>query len=523
MPPQRFVFGNFVFEVGRATLFSGTSPIAVGQRGLAILHLLLNEHGRTVTKAELLDAAWPAAVVEESNLTVQIAALRKILGRAPDGTEWIVTVPRVGYRFAPVVAANEGAAPPAPSLGASQAGRKPSIVVLPFANLSDNSDQEYFADGLTEDIIGALLRFRWFHVIARHSSFLFKGSTLDIKEIARRLEVQYVVAGSVRKSGQQIRVSAQLIDPRNAHQLWSDRYEFQLGEGFAVQDQITEQVAGAIEPELLKTQAVLAAQRRHAADANALDMVYQGIWYFHQITRTNHLQARELFRKARDLDSDLPEAHLWVARVNAGLVAYEWSDDAQDDLREGIYAALMAVQIDDKNPYAHYGLAIVSVYAGLLEQAVRAAEKAMELSPSFALGHLVLGMARLFSGSASEAIQPLEHGIGFNPNDPQNFVWYNTLALAYMFSNNLSKARDNALKALKVRPVWRPSLETLTCCYSLLGDPRSAGLCVEQILKLDKPGSDAFGPLRRGNPKWASELGELLQSAGLNLATSGRG
>ena len=148
---------------------------------------------------------------------------------------------------------------------------------------------------------------------------------------------------------------------------------------------------------------------------NARDLVYQGTWYFHHVTRATHLRARELFRQACELDPELPEAKLWLARVNAGLVAYAWSDDEDYDLREGIDAAIGSVQIDEKSPYAHYSLAIISVYAGALHQAILAAEKALELSPSFALGHLVLGMAHLFSGAAAEAIKPLEHGLRLNP------------------------------------------------------------------------------------------------------------
>ena len=519
MGRQRFVFGRFAFDARRASLSSDGVPIAVGQKQLAVLHALLKAGGQIVTKSELMDAAWPGAVVEESNLSVQIAALRKLLGRTREGRDWIVTVSRVGYRFAGAVTIDEEARSPLIPLQARVAGEKPSIAVLPFANLSDDSKQEYFADGITEDIIGALSRFRWFFVISRNSSFVFKGKAVDVKEIAAELDVRYALEGSVRKSGRRIRIAAQLIDASSAHQLWADRYDVELGDVFAVQDRIAQQVAGAIEPELLKTESAIAAKRRHAGDANARDVVYQGTWFFHQVTRATHLRARELFRKAQELDPDLPEANLWLARVNAGLVAYGWSDNAQGDLREGIDAALRAIQVDEKNPYAHYGLAIVSVYADELEQAVRAAEKARELSPSFALGNLVLGMARLFSGFASEAIEPLEYGLRLNPYDPQNFVWYNVLALAYLFAQDACKARESALRALKVRPTWRPTLETLACCHAQLGDANAARACVQQLVRLDKPPGDVFGPLKCRNPEWSGQLTALLSSVGLREST----
>jgi tetratricopeptide (TPR) repeat protein len=206
-----------------------------------------------------------------------------------------------------------------------------------------------------------------------------------------------------------------------------------MTEVFAVQDEIAERVAGAIEPELLKTEGAQAAAR-HTGNMNAWDLVRRGTWYFHRVTHETHLKARELFRQACKLDPDLPEAHVWLARVSAGVVPYGWSENPVADLQEGSEAALRAIQLDERNPYAHYALAIVSVFSGQFEQSISAARRAIDISPSFALGHLVLGMALLFSGRAAEAITPLEYGLRLSPNDPQNFVWFNVLALARLFS-----------------------------------------------------------------------------------------
>src|SRR5262249_58447876 len=208
----------------------------------------------------------------------------------------------------------------------------------------------------------------------------------------------------------------------------AERYDLELTEVFAIQDEIAERVAGAIEPELLRTEGAQAAAR-HTGNISAWDLVRRGTWHFHQVTRDNHLKARELFRQACKLDPELPEAHLWLGRVSAGVVPYGWSDNPVADLQEGMEAALKAVQLDERNPYTHYALAIVSVYSERLEQAVSAARKAIEISPSFALGHLVLGMALLFSGRASEAIAPLEYGLRLSPYSPQNFALFNILLL----------------------------------------------------------------------------------------------
>jgi tetratricopeptide (TPR) repeat protein len=329
--------------------------------------------------------------------------------------------------------------------------------------------------------------------------------------------VRYVLDGSVRKAQGQVRISAQLVDAITAHQLWGDRYDVQLGDIFSIQDRIAEQVAGAIEPELLKTESVLAARRRRAGNVNAWDLVHQGTWFFHQVTREMHHRARRLFRQARAIDPDLPEANVWLARVNAGLLAYGWSDDEDADRCEGLDAGLAAVRVDEKNPYAHYALAIVSVYGDELDQSVRAGEQAIELSPSFALGHLVLGMARLFSGTAAEAIQPLEHGLRLNPHDPQNFVWRNLLALAHLFAGDAEKARASAIQAVKVRPDWRPALETLACCHAALADFHRARACAEQSNGLQRPPGDTLAPLRRANPHWNGRLSALLRAASMRI------
>jgi adenylate cyclase len=390
---------------------------------------------------------------------------------------------------------------------------KPSIAVLPFENMSGDPDQEYFADGMTEDIITALSHFRWFFVIARNSTFVYKRRPIDVKQVARELGVRYILEGSVRKAAARVRISVQLIDASTGTHLWAERYDRELADIFAVQDEITEQVAGAIEPELLKSEGNVAISRTN--NLSAWDLVRQGMWNFHQVTGETHLKARELFRQAIKLDPNPPDGYIWLARVCNGLAAYGWSDDPAIDLREGMQAALRAVQLDEKNPYSHYSLAIVSVFSGALDQAIRAAEKAIEISPSFALGHLVLGMAQLFSGRAYRAVVPLEHGLRLSPFDPQNFVWFRVLALAFYFTGQRERALEAAMRALKVRPSWRPSIETVVLCYMALDRAEQAKTFVEQMLHLDKPKADLLAQLKQRNPQWAGEMASMLRKAGL--------
>ena len=507
-----FAFGPFVLDTQRGRLLREGRPVAVSSKGLRLLEALTGSPGRVLTKTELMRAAWGEAAVEESNLSVQIAALRKQLGPTADGGDWITTIPRVGYRFVgvpaqwPTEGIGDKKAPPI------EREHRPSIAVLPFANLSGEKEQEYLADGITEDIITALTRFRWFFVIARNSSFAYKGKSLGAKQVAQELGVRYLLEGSVRKSGQHIRISAQLVDATSGKHIWAERYDLELTEVFAIQDEIAERVAGAIEPELLRTEGAQAAAR-HTGNMTAWDLVRRGSWYFHQVTHENHLKARELFRQACKLDPDLPEAHLWLGRVSAGVVFYGWSDNPVADLQEGMEAALKAIQLDERNPYSHYALAIVSVVSERLEQSISAARKAIEISPSFALGHLVLGMALLFSGHASEAIMPLEYGQRLSPYDPQNFVWFNVLALARLFSGRAEAGLEAAARALQVRPNWWTSLEVLICCYAALGKWDEARRFAQQMDSVTKQPGDVLEPLKAHNPGWREQMNTALRKA----------
>jgi TolB-like protein/Tfp pilus assembly protein PilF len=455
-----------------------------------------------------MDVAWPGVAVEESNLSVQIAALRKLLGTAHDGSEWITTVPRVGYRFAgPITPRAQTAAPE--SEGKAQS--RPSIAVLPFGSIGE-SDKEYLADGLTEDIITALSRFRWFRVIGRSSAFTFKGKQTDVLQAAEQLGARYVLQGSVRQSAPRLRITAQFIDASDGSNLWAERYDLEMADVFAIQDEIAERVAGAIEPELLKTQSHLAAMR-HTGNMTAWDLVRQGMWHFHKITRECHMAARTLFRRACTIDPDLPESHIWLGRVSAGIIAYGWSDAPTADSKEAVDAAAHAITLDPRDPYAHYAFAIANAYSDAPLAAVSAAEKAIALSSSFALGHLVLGMARLYSGRAREAIDPLEHGLALNPNDPQNLVWYNLLAYAQLFAGEADRALATANTALAIRPTFRPTLETLACCHVALGKLNDARRCASRMNEVGGPESHFLAPLKRLHPEWDERISQMLNQA----------
>src|SRR5271165_2886887 len=511
MQGQRFAFGPFVLDLATGTLSRKGVPISVSYRASRLLAAFLERPGGVLTKSDLVDAAWEGAAVEESNLSVQIAALRKLLGQTPEGGDWITTVPRVGYRFAQSLDSDARGADVRGDEKVALAHR-PGVAVLPFANVGGDREQEYFADGISEDIISALASFRWFFVIARNSSFVYKDKPIEAKQVARELGVQYLLEGSVRRSGESVRISARLVDAATNTQIWAERYDLALAEVFAIQDEIAERVAGAIEPELLKTDSN-PASLRHTGNMTAWDLVRQGTWRFHQVTRPTHHEARARFREACRLDPDLPEAQFWRARVNVGLIAYGWSDDPAGDRQEGLEAALRAIYLDERNPYAHYAFANVCNFSNRLEQAILAAKRAVELSPSFALGHFALGVAQLFSGRASDAITPFQRGLKLSPHDTQNPVWFNFLAVAQLFAGDAESALLTAARAMRSRPDWRPLLETAACCYGAAGKWDDARRCVRLMEQLPRSYA-ALAPLWEKNPQWRDRVDDLLRKAG---------
>jgi len=269
-------FGPFRLDADAETLFRGDEPVALGQRAVGLLRLLLERAGAPVSKDALIDAAWPGLAVEDSNLTVQIAALRRVFEAIPGGSGWIETLPRRGYRYVgpPVARADPSADATARASAAVALSDTPSVAVLPFANLSGDPEQEYFADGMVEDIVAGLSRIKWLFVVARSSSLAYRGKAVDLKRVGRELGVRYLLEGSLQKSGNRVRISARMIEAATGGQLWTERFDRPLDDIFALQDEIALNVVGAIEPSLRRAEAER-VRRKRPDSLGAYDLVLQ--------------------------------------------------------------------------------------------------------------------------------------------------------------------------------------------------------------------------------------------------------
>lgn len=312
-------FGPFTFDPDRRSLTRGGQSTELRQRASALLAALLAAGGHPVSKATLMDAVWPDTTVEEGNLTVQISGLRKSLGLGPSGVEYIITVPRVGYRLVQPTAAAEPEGSP-----------RPALAVMPFANLSADVGQDYFADGVVEDIIIALSKFRSFAVIARNSTFAYRGRSPGVPQVATELGVLYVLEGSVRRMGDHIRITAQLVDGKTGSNLWAQNFDGATADIFDVQDQITASVAAVVGTKIELAE-IDRSRRKRPGNLDAYDYYLRALQKLYTYLDTDNLAAITLLNQAIALEPDFALALAWAAYGYEHRVTMGWDAASPDD------------------------------------------------------------------------------------------------------------------------------------------------------------------------------------------------
>ncbi|MET4209919.1 TolB-like protein [Bradyrhizobium sp. LA2.1] len=373
-----YAFGPFRLEADADTLFRGAEPVALGGRAVALLRLLLEKAGKPVAKDALMEAAWPGLAIEESNLTVQIAALRRAFAAVEGGSTWIETLPRRGYRYVGPPATNLSDASRQTWL-LSATSDKPSIAVLPFLNLSGDPAQDYFSDGITEDIITELSRFRSLLVVARHSSFAYRARSSDIREVGRQLGVRYVAEGSARRIGKRVRVTVKLLDAASGFTLWTERYDREIEDIFAIQDEIVGKIVSAL-PGRLEDAGREIARGKQTSNITAYDLVLLGNEKWRQLTVRSMEEARGYFQKAIGLDPAYARAHANIAWTVVCAAFLE--SPAAPSLDEARSEIEIALDLDEHDAWSH------SVFAQLLflqnrdQEAETHFKRALALNPN---------------------------------------------------------------------------------------------------------------------------------------------
>jgi len=357
--------------------------------------------------------------------------------------------------------------------------------VLPFVNLSGDAEQEYFSDAITQDIITSLSKHRWLDVVARNSSFGFKGKSMDVRQIGRELGVSYLVEGSVRRSGNRIRVTAQLVDSITGNQRWSDQYDGDLEDVFAVQDEITSKIVARLEPE------IGAAERRKVArsprrDLEAWECYHLGIFHFFKFTAEDNLEAQRLLQCSRDQDPQFGEAHAWWAyAVILGMVYWD-TDPSPELMDEALAASGLALELDDQNAVFYALKARVQLARGEYGSALTQNEMAIGLNPTFAAAHCGLADSLAYEGRYDEAIARFETAIELSPNDPQRWAFLTYGALTHIFKGDFDNAVKWADRASEIPncQYWTTAHKAVALAH--LGEPDRARRSVALLLE-EKP------------------------------------
>ena len=463
-----YLFEDCVLDADRRELRRRSALVAVEPQVFDLLVHLVRNRDRVVSKDELLATIWQGRIVSESALFNRINAARSALGDTGEEQRLIKTLPRKGLRFVGDVREDKAATPVGaqthpPELPSLALPDRPSIAVLPFANMSGDANQDYFADGLTEDLITALARIRWLFVIARNSTFVYKDRTVNVSQVSRELGVRYVLEGSVRRSGNRLRISAQLVDALTGAHHWAERYDRQLSDIFAVQDEITRSVAGAIEPHLLAAEG-LRTLSRSADDLGAWELVARAQTHFWRLTREDCAVAVEPLQRAVETYPDYAPARGLLAFAQVFSAHMGWIDREQGML-PGRQQAIRAIALDDRHPWGHIALAYWAMMERRTEEAIAAFRRAVSLNPNSAAIHSHLSRGYAFAGHDREAIAHGEEAIRLSPLDPEMALFLGAIAVAHFAAGRYAQAIEHSLEAQRLRPGFQGSRRLL--CASL--------------------------------------------------------
>ena len=518
----RYLFEGYAFDTGRRELHRGTDVVSVAPQVFDLLDYLIRNRDRVVSKDDLINAVWNGRSVSDAALTTRLNVARSAIGDSGEEQRLIKTLPRRGFRF--VGAVHEGertsgavlapdghveSSNPAPALP-----DKPSIAVLPFENMSGDPEQEYFADGMVDEITTALSRFKWLFVIARNSSFTFKNKSVDIKEVGRRLGVRYVLEGSVRKAAGKVRITGQLIDAITGAHIWADRFERDLTDVFALQDEVTVAVVSAIEPKLLQIE-IAVAMRRRPENLTAYDFYLRALPQIYLATREGEAEAIRLTHRALELDPRFGLVAALAGNCHMRNVFWGYSTDPQFDRKEAVRLSRLALSLDDGDPSTLAWAAVVSAFmVGDCESATETADRAATLNPnSFDVWH-GRGHVYRYSGLSEEAVRSFERAIRMSPVDPRLHMTFAGMGYAFIELGRFDEAIAAGKKALRLKPSFSTAYRCLASAFAHLGREAEARAAAAHVLELD-PAFTISAYIARGGPPNGKPVTEGLRKAGL--------
>lgn len=505
-------FGSYRLKRAERLLLGPEGPVELSARSFDILAILLGRPDEVIGKTELFDTVWPGVVVEENTLQVHVSALRKALDAG-----MIMTVHGRGYKYAgprPALAqASNGAGEPASQTAAEKPmAHKPSIAVLPFDNMSGDPEQDYFSDGITEDIIAELGRFKEFLVIARNSSFQFRGKANDVAEVAKKLGVQYVVEGSVRKIGNRVRVTVQLIDAASTAYVWGEHYDRELTDIFAIQDEITQMIAARLARQA-RTAIASYARARPTDNMSAYDFYLRAL----QLAATYDTvrKAEPFLRQAVKLDPRFAAAHAMLGFVES--IKFYWTNSDHDYLRAGLEMAKTALQLDSDEAYGHLAAGFALLYLHRFKQAEISLDRAVALNPN---DPFILSIRALLLNYTSRPEEGLCEIHEAQRRDPFALGWYEDFRGLILTTAGRYREATACYAKMETMTSW--SLAYLTICHFELGEIKQAQDTLAKLkrvwpeLGIDEIADNEVGYFE--DPAICNRYGAILKSVNASMA-----
>lgn len=495
-----YKFENYSLDADRQELRRGAELIAVEPQVLDLIQYLICNRDRVVSKEDLIVNVWNGRIVSDSTLTSRITTARQTIGDSGDHQRLIRTLARKGLRFVGEVRESQSsnslstgksegsgkhdvAGVSSPAAAALRLPDKPSIAVMPFTNMSGDPAQEYFSDAITEDIISALSRLRWFFVIARNSTFAYKGQAADVRQIGRELGVRYLLEGSVRKSGQRVRIPCQLIDAISGNYIWVERYDRDLTDIFILQDEITASITAAIEPKLLAAEATR-AEKRPIEDLDAWDFVARAVSHFWKLNASESETAIKILRQAVESHPTYAPAHSMMAFVLLVSAHMGWIAAEGGNRALAMRLAHRAADLDDSDPWAHMALGYLAFTNRETGEALHHFQTALDLNPNFAAGYGYVGLALQHDGQSDQAIGYFNQAIRMSPRDPLNAFFLGGIAGAHYFAGRYTDAVKWARQAVQSRHSIWAGHRMLCASLAQAGQIEEAKLVLAQLRQL---------------------------------------
>ena len=483
---MKFFFSNQVLDTDTRELSRQNMPVSLEPQVFDLVVHLMENRDRVVSKEELIKTIWHGRHVAESTLTSRINAARKAVGDSGSVQALIRTIARKGFRFVGAVKTKaEDSAPAEPTAPHRSLelqpvlADRPGIAVLPFVNMSGDRAQEYFSDGISEDIITALSKLRWFFVIARNSSFVYKGRSVHISEIARELGVRYVVEGSVRRSGDRVRISAQLNDVTTGSHLWAERYDRSIADVFAVQDEITEAIVAAVEPHLYAAES-FRAQHKQPGSLDAWDLVMRALSHFWRVTRQDNTVAQALLEKAIDIDPRYGQALGLLANSRIFGAHMGWAPMGSV-MDKATREALTAVEADSEDAWAHHALGYSYLFARRFDDAIAEFELALRLNPNFAFSQAFYAVTLCYAGRYEEGDVAIRRALRLSPRDPLAAIYYGLGAYIQFAGSRYEEAILLARESLRQRADFVGAHRVLTAAAGMAGDRELSAIALQGL------------------------------------------